>query len=99
MIFPNGLFESGIVSASFTVGLPKLAWFQMLKKSVVKRKEFFSVSLKFLINEKSQFCWRGPRKTFLPRLPKSVVQKVALFTGSQIVGESSDAVAKAYTFR
>src|SRR5580698_7158213 len=75
VILPNGLFGP-IVSTSVTVGLPKLAWFHMLKKSVVKRRFCLSVSLKFLISEKSQFCWPGPRKEFLARLPKPVVQKL-----------------------
>ena len=76
VILPNGLFGSPMVSTSVTAGLPKFAWFQMLKKSVVNLKLCRSVILKFLINEKSQFCCPGPRKVLRPRFPKPVVQKL-----------------------
>src|SRR5947208_1429490 len=46
-----GIFHVG------ETGLEKLAWFQMLKKSVVKRMFWRSVRWKFLMSEKSQFCW------------------------------------------
>jgi hypothetical protein len=58
-----------MVSTSLIDGFAKLEWFQMLKKSLVKRRLCRSVSLKFLISEKSQFCWTGPRKTLRPRFP------------------------------
>src|SRR5882762_1756670 len=82
MILPKGLLGTPMDSTSLAAGLPKLVWFQMLKKSGVKRKDCRSVSLKFLMSEKSQFCWCGPRKTLRPRLPKSVVQKLALGAGA-----------------
>src|SRR5713226_4163319 len=83
VILPKGLLGVPMLSTSVSVGLLKLAWFQMLKKSVVNRKLWRSVILKFLIKEKSQFCWEGPRKMLRPRLPKSVVQK---FEFGTIVG-------------
>ena len=46
---------------SVCIGFPKLGWFQMLKKSAVKRSDCLSVRRRFLISEKSQFCWNGPR--------------------------------------
>ena len=44
----------------------------MLKKSVVKRSACRSVIRKFLISEKSQFAWNGPRNMLRPRLPNVV---------------------------
>src|ERR1700676_490338 len=69
----------------------------MLKKSVVKRRLWRSVILKFLMREKSQFCCRGPRKTLRPRFPKLVVQKFELLMHCE--GYSSGAVAKAFRLR
>ena len=56
MIFPNELFGTPMLSTSVSAGLAKFAWFQMLKKSAVNRNVCLSVMVKFLINEKSQFC-------------------------------------------
>ena len=47
-------------SISVTEGFAKFVWFQRLKKSAVKRTSCRSMTLKFLISEKSQFCWKGP---------------------------------------
>ena len=44
------------LSTSVDAGLAKFAWFQILNKSLVKRRLCRSVILRFLISEKSQFC-------------------------------------------
>src|SRR5271154_3820509 len=97
VILPNGLFGKLMLSTSVTAGLAKFTWFQMLKKSVVNRRLWRSVILKFLINEKSQFCWPGPRKVLRPRLPNPVVQKLGSVRHS--VGYNSAAVVNAAGFR
>ena len=78
-IFPNGPSVVGfpeascvIVSTSVIEGLAKLAWFQMLKKSVLNRRLMRSVSWNDFSREKSQFCWNGPRNALRPKLPKVV---------------------------
>src|ERR1700676_1480702 len=95
-----------MASTSVTWGLPKFGWFQILKKSAVNRRFCRSVMWKFLIAEKSQFCWKGPHKFFLCKSPNPVVQKLA-FVGSagfgslglHNAGYNSGAVVKAAGFR
>ena len=44
----------------------------MLKKSEVNLIVWCSVMEKFLINDVSQFCWKGPRYLLRPSVPKPV---------------------------
>ena len=78
----------------------------MLKKSVVKRSACRSVIWKFLISEKSQFAWPGPRNVLRPRSPKFVVQKFAFgkivgsgWFGSHCAGYSNGAGVNAAGFK
>src|SRR5579864_2646106 len=54
-------------------GLLKFGWLKILKKSTRNCAATFSENLKFLANEKSNCLKVGPRKAFLPRLPKCCV--------------------------
>src|SRR5215472_16075930 len=50
-------------------GPENTGWLKALKNSARKSTEVASVTLVFFVIDRSQFCWKGPRKVFRPTFP------------------------------
>src|SRR5258707_13087689 len=50
-------------------GPENTGWLKALKNSVRKSNEVASVTLVFLVMDRSQFCWNGPRNELRPTFP------------------------------
>src|SRR5258708_2579222 len=61
-------------------------WLNTSKKSARISSVCLSWSLKRFITEKSQFCWRGPRKALRGVLPKPVTGKLPLVGSGKLLG-------------